>query len=123
MECFPAGGRHRVSGDRRQRLHDGQDLVPTPVPVSTYSSTKYAAIVVNANDGRVLYQASSDAIRYPASLTKMMTLYLLFEAMESGRVSKTTQIPVSNYARSRPPTKIGFKKAARSKSKRRSWRW
>jgi D-alanyl-D-alanine carboxypeptidase len=85
-----------------------QDLAPAPVP--TYTSTKYAAIVVNANDGRVLYQASSDAIRYPASLTKMMTLYLLFEAMESGRVSRTTQIPVSSYARSRPPTKIGFKK-------------
>ena len=40
----------------------------------------------------------------------MMTLYLLFEAMESGRVSRTTLIPVSDYARSRPPTKIGFKR-------------
>lgn len=89
-----------------------QDLAPTPPPVPTYTSTKYAAIVVNANDGKVLYQASSDAIRHPASLTKMMTLYLLFEAMDAGRVSKTTEIPVSDYARSRPPTKIGFKKGS-----------
>src|SRR4051794_25075029 len=78
--------------------------------VSTYTSPKYAAIVVDANDGKVLYQTSSDASRYPASLTKMMTLYLLFEAMQSGRVSATTMIPVSDYARSRPPTKIGFKR-------------
>lgn len=77
--------------------------------VSTYTSPKYAAIVVDANDGKVLYQTSSDASRYPASLTKMMTLYLLFEAMQSGRVSAATMIPVSDYARSRPPTKIGFK--------------
>ena len=59
---------------------------------------------------RVLYQTAAEAPRFPASLTKMMTLYLLFEAMESGRVTMTTQIPVSDYARSRPPTKIGFKR-------------
>jgi D-alanyl-D-alanine carboxypeptidase len=76
----------------------------------TYTSPKYAAIVVDANNGKVLYQTSSEASRYPASLTKMMTLYLLFEALDSGRVSRTTEIPVSDYARSRPPTKIGFKR-------------
>jgi D-alanyl-D-alanine carboxypeptidase len=76
----------------------------------TYTSKKYSAIVVDANSGSVLYQSASDATRYPASLTKMMTLYMLFEAMESGRISRTTQIPVSDYARSRPPTKIGFRR-------------
>src|SRR4029450_1993555 len=49
------------------------------------------------------------APRYPASLTKMMTLYLLFEALEQGRLSMTTPIPVSSYAASRPPTKMGFR--------------
>jgi len=83
---------------------------PEIAPLPTYTSKKYAAIVVDATDGKVLYQSSSDATRYPASLTKMMTLYLLFEALESGRVSRTTMIPVSDYARSRPPTKIGFKR-------------
>lgn len=86
------------------------ETLQTAQPLPTYVSPKYAAIVVDANDGKVLYQAASDASRYPASLTKMMTLYLLFEAMESGRVSAGTQIPVSDYARSRPPTKIGFKR-------------
>ena len=84
------------------------DLKPTAI--TSYTSPKYAAIVVDGNNGKVLYQAQSDATRYPASLTKMMTLYLLFEAMEQGKVSTSTQIPVSDYARSRPPTKIGFRK-------------
>lgn len=70
---------------------------------------RYAAIVVDGNSGRMLYQANAEATRYPASLTKMMTLYLLFEALESGRASLDTPIPVSDFARGRPPTKIGFK--------------
>lgn len=85
-------------------------VAPQPQPLLAYTSPKYAAIVVDANDGKVLYEQASDATRYPASLTKMMTLYMLFEAMQSGRVSKTTEIPVSDYARSRPPTKIGFRR-------------
>lgn len=70
---------------------------------------RYAAIVVDGNSGRMLYQSNAEATRYPASLTKMMTLYLLFEALESGRVGLSTPIPVSDFARGRPPTKIGFK--------------
>jgi len=70
---------------------------------------RYAAIVVDAHSGKTLFQANANARRYPASLTKMMTLYLLFEAMNSGRVSPNTPIPVSAYAAARPPTKIGFR--------------
>ncbi len=73
------------------------------------ANDKYAAIVVDANTGKTLFGSSADAKRYPASLTKMMTLYMLFEAMKSGRVNRNTPIPVSAYAASRPPTKIGFK--------------
>lgn len=76
---------------------------------SRLATDRYAAIVVDGNSGRMLYQSNAEATRYPASLTKMMTLYLLFEALESGRVGLATQIPVSDFARSRPPTKIGFK--------------
>ncbi|ESX30374.1 MULTISPECIES: D-alanyl-D-alanine carboxypeptidase family protein [unclassified Mesorhizobium] len=71
---------------------------------------KYAAIVVDAGSGKTLFEVSSRAQRYPASLTKMMTLYLLFEALESGRVSKETQIPVSDNAARQPPTKLRFKR-------------
>jgi D-alanyl-D-alanine carboxypeptidase len=70
---------------------------------------KYAAIVVDARTGKQIFEVNSTAPRYPASLTKMMTLYLLFEALDSGRVSKETQIPVSAHAASQPPTKLRFK--------------
>lgn len=83
---------------------------PTRVlQIQPIQSAKYAAIVVDANTGRTLYSASADQIRYPASLTKMMTIYMLFEALDSGRISKSTQIPISAYAASRPPTKMGIK--------------
>ncbi|BCG91649.1 D-alanyl-D-alanine carboxypeptidase family protein [Mesorhizobium sp. 131-2-1] len=71
---------------------------------------RYAAIVVDGKTGKQLFEVNSTAQRYPASLTKMMTLYLLFEALESGRVSKETQIPVSDHAASQPPTKLRFRR-------------
>ena len=71
---------------------------------------KYAAIVIDASTGKQLFEVNSTAQRYPASLTKMMTLYLLFEALESGRVTKETQIPVSDHAASQPPTKMRFRR-------------
>ncbi|WP_019218495.1 D-alanyl-D-alanine carboxypeptidase [Bartonella florencae] len=70
---------------------------------------KYAAIVIDANTGKTLFQANATLKRYPASLTKMMTLYMLFESMHMRRVTPNTPIPISYYAATRPPTKIGFK--------------
>ncbi|WP_019220389.1 D-alanyl-D-alanine carboxypeptidase [Bartonella senegalensis] len=70
---------------------------------------KYAAIVIDANTGKTLFQANSTLKRYPASLTKMMTLYMLFEAMHMRRVTPNTPIPVSRDAAARPPTKLGLK--------------
>ncbi|MCQ1836735.1 D-alanyl-D-alanine carboxypeptidase [Neorhizobium galegae] len=70
---------------------------------------KYAGIVVDAKTGKVLYSEDPDGLRYPASLTKMMTLYLTFEALESGRISLETQVPVSAHAASEPPSKLGVR--------------
>ncbi|MET3560253.1 D-alanyl-D-alanine carboxypeptidase/D-alanyl-D-alanine carboxypeptidase (penicillin-binding protein 5/6) [Bartonella japonica] len=70
---------------------------------------KYAAIVIDANTGKTLFQANATLKRYPASLTKMMTLYLLFEAMHLRRITSNTPIPISHHAATRPPTKIGVK--------------
>ncbi len=81
-------------------------LTPPPAPIQ---NPRYAAIVVDAHDGRVLHQYAADARRHPASLTKMMTLYMLFEAMDQGRITAASRIPVSDHARGRPPTKIGFR--------------
>src|SRR5690606_28826691 len=64
----------------------------------------------DARTGKVLYESASSEPRYPASLTKMMTLYLLFEAIDDGRVGIDETIPVSAFAAARPPSKIGFKR-------------
>ncbi|WP_309084670.1 D-alanyl-D-alanine carboxypeptidase family protein [Chelativorans sp.] len=77
--------------------------------VSPLTSEKYAAIVVDANSGRVLYESAAHQPRYPASLTKMMTLYMLFEALDTGRVGLPTQLPVSANAASKPPSRLGLK--------------
>ena len=81
-----------------------EQVLAVPAPAQ-----KYAAIAVDARTGKTLFEASSTQPRYPASLTKMMTLYLLFEALESGRVARDTQIPVSAHAAAQPPTKLRFR--------------
>ncbi len=73
------------------------------------ANPRYAAYVMDAKTGQVLFNRYGDEERYPASLTKMMTLYMLFEAMESGRVAKSTPIPISAKAAAEPPTKIGLR--------------
>ncbi len=72
-------------------------------------NAKHAAIVIDANTGKVLYSDNPDAPRHPASLTKMMTLYMLFEALEAGRISKSSAVPISKHAASMAPTKLGAK--------------
>jgi len=79
------------------------------IDVPDAKPSKYAAIVVDARNGRRLYSASADVARYPASLTKMMTLYLLFDALDSGRVNLSTKLPVSRNASRQPPSKLGLK--------------
>lgn len=69
----------------------------------------FAAMVVDANTGRVLHATNDTALRHPASITKVMTLYLLFEQMERGRFRLDTPIPISAHAASMPPTKIGLR--------------
>ncbi|MCR5859334.1 D-alanyl-D-alanine carboxypeptidase family protein [Mesorhizobium sp. J428] len=73
------------------------------------AQSKKAAVVIDASTGKTLYSSSADSPRYPASLTKMMTLYLTFEAMSAGRISKDTRVVFSKYASSRPPTKLGVR--------------
>lgn len=73
------------------------------------AAPKYAGIVVDAKTGKVLYGEDPDGLRYPASLTKMMTLYLTFEALEAGRISLETAVPVSAHAASEPPSKLGVR--------------
>ena len=85
------------------------DVLDAKQAVANALPDRFASIVVDGRTGKVLYSASPDAIRYPASLTKMMTLYLLFDAMQSGQVSKDTLIPISANAAGQAPSKIGLK--------------
>jgi len=73
------------------------------------ANSKYAGIVIDAKTGKTLYSYRADSIRYPASLTKMMTMYMMFEALESRQITKKTRIRMSKYAASKPPSKIGIK--------------
>ncbi|RWE50073.1 D-alanyl-D-alanine carboxypeptidase [Mesorhizobium sp.] len=72
-------------------------------------AAKSAAIVVDAKTGKVLYSANADGRRYPASLTKMMTLYLTFEAMAKGKISRNSPVVFSAHASAEAPTKLGVK--------------
>jgi D-alanyl-D-alanine carboxypeptidase len=72
-------------------------------------SPPYAAIVIDANSGAVLHEANADSQRHPASLTKMMTLYLLFEQLDSGKIKLDTEMDVSAHASVQAPTKLGLK--------------
>nr|WP_280778353.1 D-alanyl-D-alanine carboxypeptidase [Rhizobium sp. SG_E_25_P2] len=69
---------------------------------------KPASIVIDARNGKVMHQEDPDGLRYPASLTKMMTLYMVFDALESGRISLRTKITMSKHAASQSPTKLGI---------------
>ena len=73
------------------------------------ANPKYAAIVIDANDGSTLFSRQADKRRYPASLTKMMTLYILFEELDAGRFSLDSNIAISKNAARQPASKIGFK--------------
>lgn len=75
----------------------------------------YAAIVIDANTGSVLHQESADVTTYPASLTKMMTLLMTFDALNRGQIRLNEQIPISNHAASMVPSKIGLPPGAKIK--------
>src|SRR5205807_2248319 len=69
----------------------------------------YADFVLDANSGNALHETNADARRHPASLTKIMTLYLLFEQLEAGKLKLDSQLKVSKEAAGQSPTKLGLK--------------
>jgi D-alanyl-D-alanine carboxypeptidase len=85
--------RHRSHGSAHGSAHRSYD-------------PPYAAIVVDGNSGQVLHASNPDALRHPASLTKIMTLYLLFEQLEAGKLKLDSRLPVSAHASAQSPTKL-----------------
>lgn len=82
---------------RRRNLHKGGGYNPP-----------YAAMVVDAKTGKVLHAENEDALRHPASVTKVMTLYLLFEQLEKGRFKLDSELKISPYAARQAPSKLGL---------------
>ena len=81
-------------------------LVVLPLSVA---AAPYAAYVVDSRSGEVLHARNADTRLHPASLTKMMTLYIAFEAIENGEISLDTMVKISKHAASEPPSKLGLK--------------
>jgi D-alanyl-D-alanine carboxypeptidase len=94
LACLAIGS---ASAHQRPRLHTLTD------------PNLDAALVVDAATGRVLFARNDDAVRHPASLTKMMTLYLLFEKLRAHKIAMDTEIPVSDYAASMPRAHLRLK--------------
>ena len=76
-------------------------------------SAAYSDIVINADTGEILHETDSDGMRHPASLTKMMTLYLTFQALESGKLKMNQYLPVSLNAAEQAPSKLGLRAGQR----------
>jgi D-alanyl-D-alanine carboxypeptidase len=94
----PAAARNHDNGHGARAKHS------TPVEASPPGSS----IVVDGNSGLILQASKPDALRHPASLTKIMTLYLLFERLEERTISLDTQLKVSENAASQAPTSLGL---------------
>lgn len=85
-------------------------MTPAAAPLVAQSAdnARYAAIVVDAQSGEVLFARHADSRRYPASITKVMTLYLAFEALAEGKIKPEDVLVVSPHAASQPPSKLGL---------------
>jgi D-alanyl-D-alanine carboxypeptidase len=94
-ESHYAHGTRAAHGHRHARVED--------------YSPPYASIVVDGNGGSVLQATNPDALRHPASLTKVMTLYLLFERLDAGRIKLDSPLRVSEHAAEQSPTKLDLK--------------
>lgn len=78
-------------------------------PTSQAAAAKYASMVIDADTGRILHAANADARKYPASLTKMMTLYMLFDALDRRKLSLNTKLRTSAHAAAQSPSKLNLK--------------
>lgn len=74
------------------------------------ASARYASIVVEAKTGRILHSVNAETKNYPASLTKIMTIFMTFEALKSGKLKLKQKLPVSRVAQGRSPSKLGLRR-------------
>ncbi|MBF0186142.1 MAG: D-alanyl-D-alanine carboxypeptidase [Magnetococcales bacterium] len=100
---------HKISKTHKaQAGKRGKHAKRQPPPVDRQSAN-YADLVMEARTGRILHATEPDELRHPASLTKMMTLYLAFQALKSGQMHLNQMLPVSQNAASQEPSKLGLR--------------
>ena len=75
----------------------------------TYANSKYASIIIEEHSGKVLYSRYASQLRHPASMTKVMTLYVVFEEIQKGNLNNNSRITFSKRASGQPPSKLGIK--------------
>ncbi len=80
------------------------------VTLASHSHAKYASFVIDTTTNKILHSVNADTRNYPASLTKMMTLYMVFEALEKGTIQLDDEMVVSSRASQRPPSKLGLRR-------------
>jgi len=97
-----------TSSAAQARYHRYRHYVRHHEAQESYSPV-FSSIMVDGNSGAVLSSNSPDGLRHPASLTKIMTLYLLFERLESGKMKLDTEMQVSEHASEQAPTKLGLR--------------
>ena len=86
-------------------------VVSAGVNETASAKPKFSALAVDARTGDVLFASDADGLRHPASLTKVMTLYILFQELEAGHLTLDSELSISRNASGRPPTKLGLKPA------------
>lgn len=84
-------------------------VVIAALQMSFATAAPYAAMVMDARNGKILHSRNADTRLHPASLTKMMTLYIAFEAVERGEISLDTLVTISKHAASEPPSRLGLR--------------
>ncbi len=99
----------RVSRFFKAALAAGTIAFAASLAAPAQANPLYASIVIDAKTGKTLYSRHADEPRYPASITKVMTLYMLFEAIEQGRVKMNDRVVMSRHAASMPPSKLYIK--------------
>lgn len=81
-------------------------------PAAAAKNSRYASIVIDAGTGQVLHAANADDQKYPASLTKMMTLYMLFDAIERGELGLSSKLVASKHAAQQPATNLALRQGS-----------
>ncbi|NTU76354.1 MAG: D-alanyl-D-alanine carboxypeptidase [Alphaproteobacteria bacterium] len=102
------GGAEAKTRHKATKAHTAPRKAHRFVPLES-SAPPYADLVIEARTGRVLRATNAESLRYPASLTKMMTLYLAFQALDAGKLRTDQRLTVSAHAAAQSPSKLGLR--------------